>query len=184
MEGLSRSWLGPSGFRGWTTVGDRVAGGFEFQWALTGSGWATYRITDGVSEHSDVPSYCTDALADLLAGVAGLYGSEAPQRVSFDMEPAEVRWVLRAAGKTVTIDIHRFPDLHHSSRLPDGDGECVWSSVQPRRVVAHAVLEAAQGLLDRHGAKGYLKKWAEHPFPAAELGELRRLHRERDDCAH
>ncbi|MCT9091201.1 hypothetical protein N4G70_20385 [Streptomyces sp. ASQP_92] len=137
-----------------------------------------------MSEHEDTPSYCTHALADLLTGVAGLYGADAARRVSFDMEPPEVRWVLRAGGKTVGIDIYWFPDLHESFRLPDGDGELRWSSVQPRRVVAHAVLEAAQGVLDKHGAKGYRKQWGDEPFPAAELGELRRLHEERDNCAH
>lgn len=46
----------------------------EFSWELSGSGWATCRIADGVSERKDVVSYCTDALADVLHGVVGLYG--------------------------------------------------------------------------------------------------------------
>jgi hypothetical protein len=159
-----------------------MSSGLQFSWSLTGSGWATYRIADGESEQKCSPSYCTNALADLLVGVAGLYGPDATRRFSFDLEPPEVRWVLNSHGTAVEMGIYRFPDMFKSFDLPDDDGELLWSSVQSRSAVGHVVMEAAQGVLELHGEDGYLKKWVQHPFPVAELRELRRLHMERDAC--
>ncbi|RLU81579.1 hypothetical protein CTZ27_32345 [Streptomyces griseocarneus] len=159
-----------------------MADQFQFGWELSGAGWATCRIADGLSEQVDVVSYCTDALADLLRGVKGLYGSDAVQRFSFDLEPAEVRWVLRSRGSHVDITIHHFPDMLTSYNAPDEKGTLTWSSTQPRRVLGHAVLSAAQSVLRLHGEKGYRKKWMEHPFPTAELEALRRLHLRDDRC--
>ncbi|MEU8964855.1 hypothetical protein AB0C89_24555 [Streptomyces sp. NPDC048491] len=160
-------------------TGDR---GLQFSWELSGSGWATYRISDAADEQKSIVSYCTNALADLLHGVAGLYGEPSVQRVSFDLEPDEVRWRLRRRGKDVDIFIYRFPDMNVSWDAPDEDGELSWSSTQPRRLLGHAVMEAAQAVLSLHGEAGYLKKWVQHPFPAVELQGLRRLHQQEDDC--
>ncbi|WP_310720374.1 hypothetical protein [Streptomyces lydicus] len=154
----------------------------QFSWSLTGAGWATYRITDGGAEHKSSPSYCTNALADLLVGVAGLYGPDATQRFSFDLEPSEVRWVLSSREAAVGIGIYRFPDMFKSFDLPDDDGHLLWSSEQSRTAFAHVVVEAAQDVLRLHGEGGYRKKWMQHPFPVAELRELRHLHLEQDTC--
>jgi len=154
----------------------------QFSWELSGAGWATCRIADGSSERKDHVSYCTDALADLLHGVAGLYGPRSVQRFSFDLEPAEVRWVLRSHGQGVEILIYRFPDMSMSFDLPDDEGELSWSSTQPRSVVGHAVVEAAQTVWQQHGEEGYRKKWMQHPFPVSALQDLRRLHLRDDEC--
>ncbi|MEY9996846.1 hypothetical protein ABIE67_008878 [Streptomyces sp. V4I8] len=69
-----------------------MANDLRFGWELSGSGWATCRIEDDEAEWNDSVSYCTDALADVLHAVAGLYGPTSVQRVSFDLEPAEARW--------------------------------------------------------------------------------------------
>lgn len=156
----------------------------QFSWELSGSGWATCRIADGTAERTDIVSYCTDALADLLYGVTGLYGPTPVQRVSFDLEPAEVRWVLRRKDTDVEIALHLFPDMDKSFDAPDQDGTLVWTSTQPRTRLAHAVLEAAASVLHHDGEAGYLKKWVRHPFPVAALQDLRRLHLKHDECEH
>ncbi|MFJ5048638.1 hypothetical protein ACIQWZ_31700 [Streptomyces sp. NPDC098077] len=159
-----------------------MTGDLQFTWELGGSGWATSCIADSSSEHKDFVSYCTDALADLLYGVAGLYGTTRIQRFSFDLEPEEARWVLRAQGPLVDIEIRNFPDMSASFDAPDEEGSLCWSSTQPRSSLGHAVLEAAQLLLRRHGEDGYHTKWIRYPFPVAALQDLRRLHLRDDDC--
>jgi hypothetical protein len=159
-----------------------MSGDLQFSWSLTGAGWATYRIADGESEQKCSPSYCTNALADLLRGVAGLYGTDAARRISFDLEPAEVRWVLSSRGTDVEIGVYAFPDMSASFDLPDDDGELLWSSLQARSAFGHVVMEAVQGVLRLHGEDGYRKEWMLHPFPVHELGELRRLHLTGDAC--
>ncbi|MFF3401364.1 hypothetical protein ACFYW6_22960 [Streptomyces sp. NPDC002659] len=159
-----------------------MTGDLQFSWELSGSGWARCRIADSSSERKDSVSYCTDALADLLHGVAGLYGSSSVQRVCFDLEPAEVRWVLRSRGANVDIAIYRFPDMDTSWDSPDEEGTLSWSSTQPRRALGHVVMDAAQAVLRLHGEDGYREKWVQHPFPVAALQDLRRLHLRDDDC--
>ncbi|MGW5418952.1 hypothetical protein [Streptomyces sp. NPDC003943] len=161
-----------------------MADDLHFSWELGGSGWVTYRIADTASEHQGFASYCTDALADLLHAVAGLYGDSPAQRVSFDLEPAELRWRLRRRGTDVAIAIYRFPDMSTSRDSPDEAGSLSWSSTQPRSVLGHAVLEAAATVLRVHGETGYREKWVLHPFPVAALQDLRRLHRRDDKCQH
>ncbi|WP_245238982.1 hypothetical protein [Streptomyces sp. MZ04] len=105
-----------------------MTGDLQFSWELSGSGWATCRIADTAEEQKNFVSYCTDALADLLFRVAGLYGTSPVQRVSFDLEPAEVRWRLRRRGADVDIAIYRFPDMATSWDAPDEDGTLSWNS--------------------------------------------------------
>ncbi|CAM5675061.1 hypothetical protein [Streptomyces aurantiogriseus] len=154
----------------------------QFGWELSGSGWARCRIADGSSEWKDSVSYCTDALADMLHGVAGLYGPHSVQRFSFDLEPAEVRWVLRGRGSDVDVAIHAFPDMDTSFSAPDHEGTLAWSSTPPRSLLGHVVMEAAQSVLRQHGEDGYLAKWGRYPFPVAALQDLRRLHLRHDGC--
>lgn len=159
-----------------------MANDLRFTWELSGSGWATCRVEDHSGERKDVVSYCTDALADVLHGVAGLYGPTPVQRFSFDLEPAEVRWVLRGGGTDVDMAIYRFPDMFTSFDAPDRDGTLVWRSTQPRALLGHVVMEAAQSVLRLHGEDGYLAKWGRYPFPVAALQDLRRLHLRHDRC--
>ncbi|TRV82147.1 hypothetical protein FKN01_01500 [Streptomyces sp. 130] len=161
-----------------------MADDLQFSWELSGSGWATYRIADSASEQKGIVSYCTDALADLLYAVTGLYGDSLTQRLSFDLEPAELRWRLRRQGADVAVAIYKFPDMSTSWDSPDDAGTLSWSSTQPRSVLGHEVMEAVETVLRVHGEAGYQEKWVRHPFPVAALQDLRRLHRRNDDCQH
>ncbi|MFF1510847.1 hypothetical protein [Streptomyces sp. NPDC058326] len=162
-----------------------MADDLQFSWELSGAGWATYRIADGTSEHRGHVGYCTDAFADLLYAMTGLYGNSTGERFSFDLEPVELRWRLRRRGGDVGIAVYRFPDGATSWGSPDDTGgTLVWSSAQPRSVLSHAVMEAAETVLRVHGEAGYQEKWMLHPFPVAALQDLRRLHRRGDDCRH
>ncbi|WP_308310685.1 hypothetical protein [Streptomyces sp. GbtcB6] len=127
-------------------------------------------------------SYCTDALADLVACTGSLYGQRHTARFFFDAEPRELRWVLRATDRSVEVTIYEFADVAVSPGLPDSDGTVRWRSVHPRPVFAHAVLDAAQQVLAEHGEAGYRSKWVLHPFPAGPVQDLRRLHLRDDAC--
>ncbi|MGW1879995.1 hypothetical protein [Streptomyces sp. NPDC001975] len=128
-------------------------------------------------------SYCTDGLADLVAGAGGVYGRQRTARFFFDAEPQELRWVVRATDESVEVTIYEFADVAVSPGLPDSDGTVVWRSVHPRPVFAHAVLDAAQHVLAEHGEAGYRAKWMLHPFPIGLVQDLRRLHLRDDACA-
>ncbi|MFI5800152.1 hypothetical protein [Streptomyces sp. NPDC051677] len=156
-------------------------------WELTGHGWASCRLSaaDG-QEAGLVCGYLTDALADLVAATGGLYGPAREIRFFFDVEPTELRWVLRRGGSEeaddVEVTVYRFPDVAVSLDLPDSAGTVVWRSTQPRPVFAHAVLEAAEAVLARHGEDGYRERWGQHDYPVALVQDLRRLHLRDDAC--
>ncbi|MEU0071565.1 hypothetical protein ABZ027_18750 [Streptomyces sp. NPDC006332] len=151
---------------------------------MSSSGWASCELADGVSAKSFRFGYLTDALADLLFGMTSLYGPWRTERFFFDAEPTEIRWVLRRTDETtVVLSIYEFQDLAVSPGLPDSAGELAWRSTHARAELAHAVLRAAEGALERHGEDGYLELWLEHAFPMAALQDLRRLHTMHDACA-
>lgn len=127
-------------------------------------------------------SYCTDALADLVAGTGELYGQQRSARFFFDAEPQELRWALRTTDDVINVTIHRFPDVAVSPDLRDSAGTVVWQSAHPRSAFAHAVLEAAHTVLRGHGEAGYHAKWAMHPYPLGLVQDLRRLHMRDDVC--
>ncbi|MET3983801.1 hypothetical protein ABIC27_001661 [Streptomyces sp. PvR034] len=159
-----------------------MTGRLRFGWEVAGAGWVVCRVSDGVSEWKGVVGYLTDALADTLRAVVGLYGATGVQRISFDLEPAEARWRLRRQGADVSVEVRQFPDMTTSWDAPDDAGTLVWSATRPLGELAHAVLEAAEEVLRTHGEAGYLSEWGAHPFPLAALRELRRLHRGNDAC--
>ncbi|MEY9876930.1 hypothetical protein ABH931_006443 [Streptacidiphilus sp. MAP12-33] len=159
--------------------GDK-ASGLRLIWELGGSGWAKCHLVDGDAQVQLVASYLTDALADLVGAVGGLYGEQDVRRCCFDMEPQELRWVFTVQGADVLLAVYQFPDF--GLGLPEDAGRVRWRSQQPRSVVAHAVLEAAQEVWREHGEEGYLAKWKRYPYPVAAVQDLRRLHLQHDDC--
>lgn len=157
-------------------------GAFQLQWDLVGHGWARCYLADDSNHVSLTVSYCTDALADLVAATGGLYGQGRSSRFFFDAEPQEFRWVLRQADEAIGVTIYKFPDVAVSPDLPDSDGTVIWESACPRRVFSHAVLDAAQNVLSEHGEAGYRAKWVLHTFPIGLVQDLRRLHLRDDVC--
>lgn len=167
-------------------VDQASTGAFQLKWELQKHGWARCHLAEGSRRTSLTVSYCTDALADLVSAAGQLYGQQRTARFFFDAEPQELRWVVRAGGDAgedeVDVTVYQFPDVGVSPALPDAEGTVLWRSAHPRGVFAHAVLDAAQDVLAEHGEAGYRARWVLHPFPAAPLQDLRRLHLRDDAC--
>lgn len=140
-------------------------------WRLGRAGWADCRIGDAASEVLLHFGYCTDALRDVLAGTASVVsGRAATARFSFDAEPTEYRWTLRARPEGVEVCIHRLTVFDD----PEYPGELLWRSCPPAARLAAVFAGAAQRVLDAHGEDGYLRRWVAHPFPVDDLRELSR----------
>lgn len=158
------------------------AGALQLKWELVGHGWARCHLADGSQTASVMASYCTDALADLVAGTGELYGQQPSARFFFDAEPQELRWVLRTTDDAINVTVYKFPDVAVSPDLPDSHGTVIWQSTYPRPAFAHAVLKAAHTVLTEHGEAGYRAKWVMHPYPSGLVQDLRRLHMRDDVC--
>lgn len=158
------------------------AGALQLKWELVGQGWARCHLASDSQTASVIASYCTDALADLVASTGELYGQQHSARFFFDAEPQELRWALTTIDDAISVTIYKFPDVSVSPDLPDSDGTMIWQTTQPRPVFAHAVLDAAHNVLREHGEVGYRAKWSMHPYPFGLVTDLRRLHMRDDVC--
>lgn len=155
----------------------------EFEYRLTGAGWAEARIADGITEAVITASYLSDALGDLLQAVGRLLEGAAEARCSWEEEPGEYRWIFLRAGNDVTLKILAFDDMWGwpaeeggvavPSPEPDERGELQFSTTQPLAVLARAIADGAQAILDEYGEAGYLAEWIDAPFPAPALALIR-----------
>jgi hypothetical protein len=143
----------------------------DFSYRLIGSGWAEARIADETSSVAIAASYLTDALGDLLSALASLKrGDSDSERFSWDGEPAEYRWILRANGDGVDVSILWFHDI--SKPQHDEAGRAVFATHQPLAELVRAVSAGAARLFEEVGEDGYRERWVEHAFPTTALAEL------------
>ena len=139
----------------------------EFTYRLTGTGWAEARIADGQVTATITASYVGDALGELLGAVGLLLDGAADARCSWEEEPGEYRWVFERAGSDLRLRVIAFADVY--AHEPDHSGTVVFETAAPLREVASAIADGAQEVLDEYGETGYLRRWAEHPFPVGHL---------------
>src|SRR5690349_4440222 len=84
----------------------------EFDYRLTGLGWAEARISDGRSDATFTASYLEHALGDLLEAVGILLEGADEARCSWMEEPGEYRWVFRREGSAVQLRVLGFADMY------------------------------------------------------------------------
>lgn len=140
------------------------------QYELVGTGWAKCVIADEESRCELTASYLSDALGKLVMGALGIQSGLQTVAFSFDEEPGEYRWVLRAIeGKDIEIELYAFDSLVNGNGDGIAHGRPLFTTACPANVFASAVRDAAASILEQHGESGYREKWAEHPFPTRLL---------------
>jgi hypothetical protein len=138
------------------------------QYELVGTGWAKCVIADEDSRCELTASYMSDALGKLVLGALGIQSGLQTVAFSFDEEPGEYRWVIRALEPSdVEIELYAFDKVTNGNGI--AHGRPLFSTMCPSTVFAKAVRDAATGLLEQHGERGYRDRWAEHPFPTRLL---------------
>ena len=148
----------------------------EFNYRLTGSGWAEASVANGSVVATITASYLEDALGELLEAIGLLLEGANQARCSWEEEPGEYRWVFDRSGSEVRLRVIAFEDNY--SREPDDSGTVVFETSAPLRVVASAIADGAQRVLDEYGEAEYLRRWVDHPFPVEylELVQARLAH--------
>jgi hypothetical protein len=117
-------------------------------------------------------SYLSDALGNLV--LFALAVSSGFRSVSFgmDQEPGEYRWVAELEEpNVVSLRILAFPELRGNK--PNAVGQTLFQVSLRPVVIAQAIVEAADRVLETHGLKDYRDKWADHGFPERELALLK-----------
>lgn len=140
---------------------------FEFDYRLTGRGWAEARVADDEVWVVVTASYLSDALRSLIEAVALTVEGIPEARCFWEEEPGEYRWIFSWNGDSVTLEIRAFDDLWDGQ--PDEAGRIIFQTEQDPIRIGRAVLSAAQAVLDQYGLEQYRKQWVEHPFPVESM---------------
>src|SRR5579859_1124064 len=121
----------------------------DFTFTYQRHGWATARISDGVSEYAMVPSYVpTDPMFELIHALVDVlsYGGEA--RCGWYYEPATDLWILRRDGDRLHVTILRTRESLSGPNLPNARGEVEFSTTCDLWQFAAKVRLAASRLPD------------------------------------
>jgi hypothetical protein len=139
---------------------------------LVGTGWAECTVHLNDSHASLTASYLSDALGNLAAAALNLIRGSELERVSFDEEPGEYRWVLKQYRPgELSLRVLEFPELW--SEAPDDSGSVLLRGACSTQDFARAVAGGLEAVLAEYGERGYKAKWVEHPFPNAALAALK-----------
>lgn len=151
------------------TLGDAVR--VEFEYLLTGTGWAEGRIRHGAESATITASYLGDALGDLLTLVDLVLDGAKEADCSWEEEPGEYRWIARRNGTgQVTVQVLWFSDSFPPQ--PEADGSTVFLATADVEDFAAAIATGARQLLAHLDEDEYLKQWVDHPFPIELLKKI------------
>ncbi len=135
----------------------------ELQFTLTGVGWVAGHVQVGDVNAEFSASYLSNALGGLVGATVKLLQGAASERVSFDEEPGEYRWVLARDQQQLHLQLLWFDELWGG--LPDDKGVVRMTALVELSAWASAVKRCCDRLLAEHGLDGYHDKWVEAPFP-------------------
>jgi hypothetical protein len=152
----------------------------NIEYLLVGTGWANCKLTNEDSSCVVSASYLSDALYKLVLSAISVCVGVERLSFGFDEEPGEFRWIITQPRlNEIKIEIRSFQETW-GGKL-DEEGDLLFQAHCRSITFAKLVHTAAQALLDDVGEAGYLKKWAEHPFPSVQFQELKRLIEELPD---
>ncbi len=145
---------------------------FSLTYDLVGTGWSTCVVETGDVKLELSASYLSDALGNLVLFACAAASGFHSLSFGFDEEPGEYRWVAQAIDENlIKVRILEFQDLWtHKSNV---EGKVLLDIDMPPLVLAEAVAEAADAVLEKYGLSGYAEKWAEHQFPEQQLSLLK-----------
>ena len=147
---------------------------------LSGTGWAECSLTDGQASCDITASYLSDSLRCLVLAATAVISGFKRVSFGFDEEPGEYRWnICSPRLNEIELEILTYSELWGGR--PDADGRSLFKTRCLPEVFAETVHATAQQLLNEYGEAGYLKQWVEHPFPSAQLAELTRLLKQRQN---
>jgi hypothetical protein len=140
----------------------------EFEFRLTGAGWAEGQLRSGDARVLLTASYLSDALGDLIAAVLRVFDDRSA-RCFWSEEPGEFWWLFDREGDRVRTRILWFDE---DVDEPDETGVLRFDATVPLRELASAVHAGVDAVLRRYGREGYEEQWARAPFPGDALDAL------------
>ncbi len=144
---------------------------FSVELDLVHMGWLLAVLGSTHGERRLYASYLTPALDDLLAALVRVTTGHRHERLSWDSEPSECRWLITVDPFAhAHVRILEFPD--RIAEQPDREGHEILHSDVPLRTLVRSVATAARALLTRVGEDGYARRWRAGRFPQNDLRAL------------
>ncbi|WP_342041938.1 hypothetical protein [Bacillus sp. OTU2372] len=148
----------------------------EFQYRLTGAGWAQCELEINSKKYSFSAGYLTDSLGDFLKtllNINPLYTEEVyienGAQFFWDEEPRGAEWHFRYLGDDkMLLEITEYEDV--SSSLEPKiilQTECSYDEFLSK------VMSEADRILNEYGIVGYKEMWYEHEFPLSSFLKLK-----------
>lgn len=151
----------------------------DFNYWLTGPGWAEVYFTSDKQNLKFEISYLSDPLADLLEALCRFLNNQSDvERISFWDEPGEYSLIISKAGKEgININIYSNKDKEGVSEdegLNDV-GELLYSDIDTLKAFAFTICRGIDSLLARHTMEDYKEKWISYDFPLDIYNKLKQL---------
>jgi hypothetical protein len=136
----------------------------EFEYKLTGTGWASCRYAINNKSSLVTASYLSNALGEFANAVQHISDGGEQVKCSFDEEPGEYRWIFqRQVNHRVQITLLSFNELWGNK--PDSEGQVLVDELCDLHELDIATKNMLERVLLENGIEGYKEKWCEHDFP-------------------
>jgi hypothetical protein len=140
-----------------------------FRWVKVAHGWISFALDGGSGQYRCTVSDASDVVSELMLAVARVVRGSLEERVSFDHEPAEIRWTLRRVGEKISVSVESFERWGSASGgYLEWQGN--WSNASS---LGRKFLGATESFLRDVGSEGYSSGWPSYAVPDDAVGELR-----------
>lgn len=140
-----------------------------FRWVKVAHGWMSFALDGGSGQYRCTVSDASDVIAELLLAVGRVVRGSVEERVSFDHEPAEIRWTLRRDDENVSVSVESF-ERWGSASGGNLEWQGSWSNAS---FLGQKFLVATESFLRDVGSDRYSSEWPSYAMPDDAIAELR-----------
>jgi hypothetical protein len=151
----------------------------QFNYWLTGYGWAEVFFTSDLETVRFEVSYLSDPLDDLITALLELLtNSQNEISVDFFDEPGHHRLTLTLDSvKHVRVSLRMWAETESVADIPidPSSDKPYFETVSSLENLCSVVLEGIRDLRSRHSDSEYLDKWINYPFPSERFKLLEQV---------
>lgn len=151
----------------------------DFNYWLTGVGWAEAFFSNETQNVRFEFSYLSDPLEDLFAALKQMIESGSQkQKISFLDEPGKHLLILSRTNKddlNVQIFWSDFKEEGDDELIPLSEMKLIYSDTDSIVNFASVIIAGVDSLMSRHTLDEYKEKWGNNPFPIKNFEHLKQI---------
>jgi hypothetical protein len=151
----------------------------DFNYHLTGTGWAEAIFSSGTQNVRFDISYLSDPLSELFEGLRRLINNQSDtEKIIFAEEPGEHSLIISKQGiDTIKVEIFwsdEWEEISNAYKTPSKK-EIVYTDTDTLKNFATVICIGTDSLLGRLTLTEYKEKWSLFEFPIESYDSLRQL---------